>query len=102
MNSHPEDPCRPAATGVANRRGLVCSLLILVTSTLTGCRMFDYTEADMERERRLISGYGSEPCRDGCWHAGHGFGGGYGGDFGPLHPALGPISLPASAFGKKP
>ena len=102
MKSLPEDSCRPAVIGARKLRGLVCALLILVTSALTGCRAFNYTEADLERERRQISGFGAKPCKAACWHAAHGFEGGYGGSFGPFHPALGPISVPAGAFGKSP
>lgn len=57
---------------------------------------------DMDMERRQISGFGTEPCKNSCWHEAHGFRRGDGGDFGPFHPTLGPISLPAGAFGKNP
>ena len=61
--------------------------LVLLCFAVTGCRTFNYTEADLEREARLMSGHGSEPCTNGCWHVAHGFQPGYpirsGGRHGP-------------------
>ena len=51
--------------------------LILLCSFLTGCRTFNYTEADLERERRQASGFGTERCPNACWHEAHGFQPGY-------------------------
>ncbi len=76
--------------------------LALLSFSVTGCRTFNYTDADLERERRQISGFGTKPCNGSCWHEAHGFRGGHGGDFGPFHPTLGPMSLPSCALGKNP
>jgi hypothetical protein len=78
-----------------------CSLIrmLLLCFVLTGCKTFSYTEADMEREGRQISGFGTEPCPNGCWHEAHGFGSsnGAGVRIDPLR--MGPITLPPRAFG---
>lgn len=62
-------------------------MLAMALPVLTGCRTWNYTEADLEREARLMSGHGSEPCPNGCWHVAHGFQPGYpirsGGRHGP-------------------
>lgn len=61
--------------------------LVLLCFAVTGCRTFNYTEADLERVRRQISGFGTEPCKNSCWHEAHGFQPGYpirlGGRHGP-------------------
>lgn len=62
-------------------------MLAMALPALTGCRTFNYSEAELEHERRLMSGHGTEPCPTGCWHTAHGFQPGYlirsGGRYGP-------------------
>lgn len=45
--------------------------LMLLALVLTGCRTFNYTEADMRKERLWISGCPNKPCQNSCWHQGH-------------------------------
>lgn len=73
--------------------GLICGLLILLLPALTGCKTFNYSVADLERERRQM-----EDSLDTPWGAQRG----YGGDFGPITIDPGSINLPAGAFGKCP
>jgi len=81
-------------------RGLICILLILIGFAGTGCRTFNYTEADMERERRQISGSETARCANGCWHEGHQYGSGYGYGFGSITRRQPSVILPAEAYGK--
>ena len=96
MRHHPKN-MKPSPSHI--RRS--CLKMILLCLAATGCRTFNYTEADMEKERRQISGDGSKPCRSACWHEAHGYDRGFAGDFGKFHPAVGRTSLPAD-LGKCP
>jgi len=71
--------------------GLICGLLILLLPALTGCKTFNYSAADLERERRQMKDSLDTPFGDKH---------GYGGDFGSIHVNPGQIHLPDGAFGK--
>ena len=94
---HPPKSMKPSPS----RGCLSCLLIFFLCLAWTGCRTFNYTDADMEKERRQISGDGSKPCRSACWHEAHGYGRGSAGDFGKFRPAAGRTSLPAD-LGKCP
>lgn len=75
MNPSPSANC-PWFPMLPPRR-LRMLVLAMTLSVLAGCRTFDFTEAELEHERRLMSGHGTEPCPNGCWHVAHGFQPGY-------------------------
>jgi hypothetical protein len=68
-------------------RAKLWGLMVMAMGLIAGCRTWNYTAEDLEREGRLMSGHGTEPCPGGCWHTAHGFQPGYpirsGGRHGP-------------------
>ena len=83
---------RSKAPPVSGMSSLVAG--IVAAGLLTGCQTFNYTDADLERERAQEAARlaGRDPF---------GFGPGYGPppDFGPLHLDAGPLCVPQGSLG---